>query len=237
MKRLLENSCMKGCTVYAIALLIVLVVSAFGLSGLSAGLGGGGEAAQSPGQGASVEQAASDAAGNQQGAVESSRITIEVGQPEPAEAQATPTPVPAQIQPQPQVQPEQEPAPPAQGGAPEPPEITGVIIAPQPQAQAHAPDISGETTSPFYIVQPGDTLFGIALKFETTVEALRAANNLQAGDNLIYSGNVIYLPAATPPGPQGQAPAPIPVEPQAPPLQPSENAVPTMPRTGIITTP
>jgi lysozyme len=44
-----------------------------------------------------------------------------------------------------------------------------------------------------YTVQPGDTLYAIAIKFSTTVPALVAANNI-ANPNLIQVGQVLVLP-------------------------------------------
>lgn len=43
-----------------------------------------------------------------------------------------------------------------------------------------------------YVVQPGDTLFRIALNHGTTVSALRAANGLRS--NVIYPGQVLRIP-------------------------------------------
>jgi LysM repeat protein len=44
-----------------------------------------------------------------------------------------------------------------------------------------------------YVVQPGDTLYVIAVRFNTTVEALMVANNLYNG-NMLYVGQVLVLP-------------------------------------------
>jgi LysM repeat protein len=44
-----------------------------------------------------------------------------------------------------------------------------------------------------YIVQPGDTLYTIAQKFNTTVEALLAANRLSSSF-LIYPGQLLEIP-------------------------------------------
>jgi len=44
-----------------------------------------------------------------------------------------------------------------------------------------------------YVVQPGDTLNVIAVRFNTTVEALLVANNL-SNANMIYVGQVLALP-------------------------------------------
>jgi LysM repeat protein len=46
--------------------------------------------------------------------------------------------------------------------------------------------------SPTYTVQPGDTLFRIALRFGVTMDAIRAANGF-SGDR-IYSGQVLLIP-------------------------------------------
>lgn len=44
-----------------------------------------------------------------------------------------------------------------------------------------------------YTVQPGDTLFSIAVRFKTTIYALQIKNNL-ANPNFIYPGQVLTLP-------------------------------------------
>ncbi len=49
--------------------------------------------------------------------------------------------------------------------------------------------LSGST----YTVQPGDTLYSIALRFNTTTAALLSANNL-TNANLIYVGQVLKVP-------------------------------------------
>jgi spore coat assembly protein SafA len=45
-----------------------------------------------------------------------------------------------------------------------------------------------------YIVQPWDTLFSIANRFGTTVEALRRANPQIPSSNLIFAGQAICIP-------------------------------------------
>jgi LysM repeat protein len=227
MNRLSENSCLKGCMVYLVVLVVIVVGGAFGLGGLSAGLGAG-----AGGQNSEIVG---------QAPASNSRVNIQVS-PQEQEGEAasppvpTPVPAPAEAQrQQPAPHPEQEAAPPAQDN-------TANLEA---GTQNRELDISGQATSPFYIVQPGDTLFEVALRFGYSVEALRAANNLGPEDNLIYSGNVLYLPGAEPPTqPESQAPPPPPVEQGEPPLQPAgggnttaEEPVPTMPRTGVNATP
>ncbi|MGQ9787160.1 MAG: LysM peptidoglycan-binding domain-containing protein [Anaerolineae bacterium] len=54
---------------------------------------------------------------------------------------------------------------------------------------------SGVPPSPrrTYVVQPGDTLYSIALRFNTTVETLMVLNNL-SNANLLHEGQVLQLP-------------------------------------------
>jgi len=44
-----------------------------------------------------------------------------------------------------------------------------------------------------YTVQPGDTLYRIALRHSTTVSAIASANNI-ANPNLILPGQVLVIP-------------------------------------------
>ncbi len=48
-----------------------------------------------------------------------------------------------------------------------------------------------------YVVQPGDTLFSIAMRFGTTVEALAAANGI-GSDYLIFAGQTLVIPDGYP---------------------------------------
>ena len=50
-----------------------------------------------------------------------------------------------------------------------------------------------------YTVQPGDTLFLIAQRFNTTVDAILAINPQITNPNLIFPGQVICVPTAPPP--------------------------------------
>jgi LysM repeat protein len=54
---------------------------------------------------------------------------------------------------------------------------------------AAAPAAPGRT----YVVQPGDTLYLIAIRFNITVEALMVANNL-SNANMLHVGQVLVLP-------------------------------------------
>ncbi len=114
------------------------------------------------------------------------RLRIETGSPAQS-GQSTP-PASATVRaPEPmRQQPTETPTPAAapQPGGPQP----AVTATPYTQEQG----ISAEVSGPFYIVQPGDTLWSIARQFGTTVEALRSANGLDG--NLIWPGQVLYLP-------------------------------------------
>lgn len=66
-----------------------------------------------------------------------------------------------------------------------------------------------------YVVQPGDNLFRISIRFNTTVAALQQANGI-GNANLIYVGQVIRIPTgtgtpvtATPVSPVTATPAPV----------------------------
>ena len=100
--------------------------------------------------------------------------------------------------------------------------ILGVVVlallAPAWLAQAEPALAQGGGTT--HVVQPGENLYRIALRYGTTWPVLAAANGL-VNPNLIYSGQVLIIPA-----PGAQPPAtPAPVYPTAMPQ-------PTTPPTG-----
>ncbi|MBL8772144.1 MAG: LysM peptidoglycan-binding domain-containing protein [Phenylobacterium sp.] len=69
-----------------------------------------------------------------------------------------------------------------------------------PKAEAPAPArstrrTSGSTAGETYTVKSGDTLFGIAVRFGTTVEALKAANGMGRSSS-IFRGQKIQVPGA-----------------------------------------
>lgn len=95
--------------------------------------------------------------------------------------------------------------------------------------------ISGEAVAPFYIVQSGDTLWDIAVRFGVSVDALRATNNLTT--DVLQPGQVLYLPQSTQPIIIAQ-PTAVPTESPQPIPQTGGGlptvVIPLMPNTGII---
>jgi len=192
MRTIFGNNCAKGCFIYVIAVVAVVIVASMGLSGLRAKFGG-----------AQVE-------GN------SPQYTI----------QSTGGTVPSVQQPQNTL-----PDPASGGGGGLLPTPTRVPVAPTPPAGNPTPaptkgqggTITGDGGEAFYVVQPGDTLWGIARSFGVDLDALTSLNGLN--DSIIYAGQVLLLPASA----QQQAPQPTP----AANGNSGAPAVPSMPDTGI----
>ncbi|MCL4247192.1 MAG: LysM peptidoglycan-binding domain-containing protein [Anaerolineae bacterium] len=90
-------------------------------------------------------------------------------------------------------------------GAPVP---TPVPATPVPGAPTPVPPTTGT-----YVVQRGDTLSAIARRFNTTVQALAAANGI-ANPNLIYPGQVLQVGG----GGTGTTPPPVVTPPPGPPV-------------------
>lgn len=208
-KALLGNSCAKGCLIYFVALIAIVAVTTMGLGGLKGRFVADNQA---PVGSILTIGGSQPAGGNPPNDV------VGGGMP-PTEVPAEPTivlqaptePVPTLVAP---------PGPTAPAGP--------VSFTPVPSQGGM---ISGETVAPFYIVQPGDTLSEIALRFNVTVEALKALNNL-TGD-VIRPGQVLYLPQ---PGPQLLVPMPTSSPQPLPPTgidQPTI-VIPFMPNTGIV---
>lgn len=253
MKRAFENSCIKGCAVYLAALVLVVALSAFGLGSIRAKLGLGTAPAVQSTQPGVVATSSPNQSQAQPGST-APQETQPAPQTQPQAQQALPTvavstgplgniqinilpsnPTAAPAQAQQQAQPTHQPQ------APVPPPVESSYA---PQTQAQGGEISGEASAPFYIVQGGDTLSGIASQFGTTVQALRETNKLSDA-NSIWPGQLLYLPLPGQPqsqtGDQGGAGAgtgasvPPPVAPQSGTDQGSTNQLPNMPDTGINT--
>lgn len=90
------------------------------------------------------------------------------------------------------------------------PEITQPVATPSglitPTALGN-PDAASSCT---HTIQPGENLYRIALKYEVSLQALRAANPQVSGD-LIQPGQVLNIPDCVPEGAGVQAATPIPV--------------------------
>ena len=192
MRAIFGNNCAKGCLIYVIAVVAVVIVASMGLSGLRAKFGG-----------AQVE-----------------------GNPPQYTIQSTGGTVPSVQRPQGTL-----PETAAGGGGGTLPTPTRVPVAPPQPASNPTPaptkgqggTITGDGGEAFYVVQPGDTLWGIARSFGVDLDALSSLNGLN--DSIIYAGQVLLLPSST----QQQAPQPTP----AANGNNGAPAVPSMPDTGI----
>lgn len=104
---------------------------------------------------------------------------------------------------------------PGNGSAP-PPAATAVPPVNPTIPPPGLPPPTGST----YVVQPGDTLYRIAVRFGVTVQALAAANHI-TNTNLIYVGQVLTIPGSNG-SPPPVATAVPPTNPPAPPPPTSE---------------
>jgi LysM repeat protein len=110
--------------------------------------------------------------------------------------------------------------------------------SPQPTAAAGGGTATGNQT---YVVQPGDTLSAIAVRFRVTVQAIVQANNI-ANPSLILSGQTLIIPggsatgttpattpAATAGAPAATSAAPSPTQPPAPTQAPAPSSANLLP--------
>ncbi|HYO89077.1 MAG TPA: LysM peptidoglycan-binding domain-containing protein [Candidatus Limnocylindrales bacterium] len=75
--------------------------------------------------------------------------------------------------------------------------VLALLLIPVTAMVSAAP---AQQTTVTYVVQPGDNLFRIALRFNTTVQAIATANNI-ANPNLIFAGQTLIIPTGTTPPP------------------------------------
>jgi LysM repeat protein len=76
---------------------------------------------------------------------------------------------------------------------------------PAPPAPASPPPVASGGT--VYVIQPGDTLLGIAARYGVSVGAIVQANNL-TNPNIIYAGQTLLIPSISDPGGSSPPPAP-----------------------------
>jgi LysM repeat protein len=218
MKNLLGNSCAKGCLIYFAALIAIVMATGLGLGGLRGRFFTDPPAGTFPASN-SQPQASDINADGGDGAAPTRYVP-----PAPTQAPQQPLPTVASLQPT---------APPGSTGP-----GTTVQFTPVPSGGGV---ISGEASPPFYVVQDGDTLWEIALRFAVDVETLRSINSLQ-GD-VIVPGQVLYLPQSQ--QQRSNPHQPLPAATQSsnlPPIAPQSGGgqvqptplMPNMPNTGII---
>jgi LysM repeat protein len=110
-------------------------------------------------------------------------------------------------------------------GAPAPTPAPAPTAAPAPAPAAPAP-----ASGPVHTVRRGETLFKIAQRYDTTVDAIMAANAI-ADRREIFVGQQFVIPVAAPaapPAPAAPAPAPAPAAAPAPPAPAASGTVHTV---------
>jgi LysM repeat protein len=122
------------------------------------------------------------------GMARSAELTAEASEGSPAAEEAQPTETPT-------------PSPAAPTSTPTPSTTAVPTFTPSPATSTPTPVAAGETT---HTVQPGENLFRIALRYNTTVEAIASANGI-ANPALIYVGQQLTISSSG-----GQQPAPAP---------------------------
>ncbi len=201
MRNLLGNNCSKGCLIYLLALVAVLVLTSMGVGSLGSRFGA-------------------------ESKVQISPLNVPSNQPSNSTIQDNPASASANTNTSTNTQANSQPAQPAV------PTPTNVPITIQIQTGT----INGEASQPFYIVQAGDTLWGIAQDYGITVDTLKNANN--AIDEIIKPGELVYLPQEGQVQTQPQQPQQPPAQQPAPANNPQPGGnLPTMPQTGINKTP
>jgi len=96
---------------------------------------------------------------------------------------------------------------------------------PAPPPASSGSNHSGQTT---YVVRPGDTLSGIAVRYGTTTDAIARANGLNGTS--IYAGQTLVIPSASnPPPPPVPTSTPVPATPIPATSTPAPPAPPASP--------
>lgn len=72
--------------------------------------------------------------------------------------------------------------------------VTDISTQPQGTSGGSTSGTTGTTPAATHTVKVGDTLFGIALKHRTTVDAIMAVNPQITNRNIIFEGRVIKIP-------------------------------------------
>ncbi|HEY0071838.1 MAG TPA: LysM peptidoglycan-binding domain-containing protein [Chloroflexia bacterium] len=186
--------------VYLVALAGIVAITMFGLGGISARLGGNTQppasvqSTQNSQQPAAIQPNSLSVAPQTEQRQVIPNITLPDSSTNPGNVldggllpTPTPTPVPP-LPPLPTLAP-QPTAPVPSGNLPDTAQITPQLFTP---VEAQGGTITGEASTPFYVVQPGDTLSEIAQRLGVDVDGLDSVNNLV--DDTIYPGQVLYLP-------------------------------------------
>jgi LysM repeat protein len=208
--------------VYIVALAGIVAITMFGLGGMSARFGANTQQPANVQTTQGSQQAGGNSAPNSLSvAPQPDQQTLpNVAQPADTAPNNVPSgglmPTATPVPPLPTLaaQPAQpaQPTPPVPSG--NPPDTAQVTPQEYTPIQAQGGVITGEASTPFYVVQSGDTLSDIAQQLGVDVDALVSVNNL--GDDLIYPAQVLYLP----PDGGGQAQPPAEATPQS--QQPAE---------------
>lgn len=178
MRAIFGNNCAKGCFIYVIAVVAIVIVASMGLGGLRAKFGGAEVEGNRPQY--TIQATGQAATGTVASTVQQPQTTL----PDVTEGGGGgtfPTATPVTVAP---IQP-----------------IGNATPAP---SKGQGGTITGDGGDPFYIVQSGDTLWAIARNFGVDLDSLTSLNGLN--DSMIYAGQVLYLP--TPNQQQAAQPTP-----------------------------
>ena len=203
--------------VYFVALAAIVAITMFGLGGISTRFGGDTQQPANVQSTQDSQQANADippdslvvAPQSDQGqTVPNIAVPDNSNQANVPTSASAPIPTPTTMPTWP-VLPVQPTVPVPSGNPPDSAQATPVV-APQvyTSLEAQGGVITGEASTPFYVVQPGDTLSEIAQGLGVDVSALGSVNNLV--DDLIYPEQVLYIPFEA----GGQAPPPSEAQPQ-----------------------